>query len=339
MGSAPVQDLPDGSVSTCVWQRSDDGPVTIVQHFTYGEDAPFAGYTCDDCPQPHVSTGVEVDMARMDYTQRCRSCERKYAASKRTRRWAELILHEQPEGTAIAVITLTFADEDINKYATPNALRKESIKRHRRMREKNTFWRENVVGGISSFEITHREETCPKTGQKKRRYNPHLHLVAYVVGGYPYDLEGLRKAAVAGGFGPVVHINTAYTKTPIKDKEGNFRRDREGKIVCYKDYTNPQGGVFYATKYVRKDSVSSNNEGKGTRTTTRFGCLMGKKWTAAMNPRFEQVVRRYYATHGEGRLNEGAAARVKQEREARATRKRDPWSAYLVKGDSSSPQA
>lgn len=339
MGSAPVQDLPDGSVSTRVWQRSDDGPVIIEQHFTHGEDAPFAGYTCDDCPQPHVTTAVEVDMARMDYTQRCRSCERRYAARKRSRRWGELLLHEQPEGTAIAVITLTFADEDINKYATPEALRKESIKRHRRLREKNTFWRENVVGGISSFEFTHRDVACPETGKKRRRYHPHLHLVAYVVGGYPYDIEGLREAAVAGGFGPTFRIETAYTKEPIKDKEGNFRRDAKGKVITRKVYSNPEGAVFYATKYVRKDSFSTKNEGKGTRTVTRFGCLMGKKWTAAMNPRFEQVVRRYHATHGEGRLNERAATRVKQEREDRATRKRDPWSAYLVKGDSGSPQA
>lgn len=278
-------------------------------------------------------------MARMDYTQRCRSCERRYAASKRTRRWAELLLNEKPSQTAIAVITLTFGDADIDKYATPEALRKETIRRHRRLREKQAFWRENVVGGISSFEITCREETCPETGQVKRRYHPHLHLVCYVVGGYPYDIEGLREAAVAGGFGPNMRIESAYTKIPIKDKDGNVLKDAKGRWKTKKDYTNPNGAVFYALKYSRKDAEGSKEAGKGTRTTTRFGCLMGKKWTAEMNLQFMKIVRRYSATHGEGRLNEQAALRVKQEREARAASKRDPWSAYLGKGDSSSPNA
>lgn len=311
--------------------------MSIEEYYHHGEDAPFAGHTCDACPQPHVSTRVLHSMEGMDYTIRCRECERRYAASKRTRRFAELLLHEKPENTAIAVITLTFGDEDIDKFADPKLLRKETMRRHRRLREKQAAWREAVVGGISSYECTSREVECPKTGKKTRRYHPHLHIVCYVVGGYPYDIEALRSAAVAGGFGPNMRIESAYTKIPIKDSDGNVLKDAKGRWKTRKDYTNPNGAVFYALKYTRKEAEGSNEEGKGTRTTTKFGCLMGKKWTAAMNPRFETMVRKYTATHGGGRLNEQALLRVKKEREDRAARKRDPWSGYLGKGDSGSP--
>lgn len=311
MGDAPVQDMPDGSVSTRVWQRTDDGPLIIEQHFTHGEDAPFAGYTCDDCPQPHVTTSIAA-WGKADYTKRCKRCSRRHAAAKRTRRYGELLLHYQPPNTSIAVLTLTFGDDDIDKYGDPDSLRKATMLRHRKLREKNTFWRENVIGGLSSYETTVKIESCPETGVETRRYHPHLHIVAYVVGKYPYDIEGLREAVVAGGFGPTFRIEDAYTKVPIKDSDGNILKDREGKWICRKDHKDPKGGVFYALKYTRKDSLRPGDEGKNIRTTTRFGCLMGKKWSADMNQQFEEVIRRYSALYGEGRPSTAEELRLRE---------------------------
>lgn len=265
MGSELVQDLPDGYVSIGIWERGAD--LTVMEStYQYEEDVPYAGFTCEECDQPH-KTHYSIARESKAWTKRCTECARRYQAYKRVRRMKELFVAERPHGATAVAITLTFGDEDIDKKLDVEQLRKTTMKRFAKLREKSEWWRHAIHGGIVSFE-------CTKNKQKGTLH-PHLHIVAWTAMKWPYPIDAFKEAMQAHGFGRMCTIETAYTKA----EDGN------------KNYADPEGAIWYALKYALKDSILGEKKG---RTVTKFGHLYGTKWNTDMS-NYKQLIHRYRA--------------------------------------------
>lgn len=287
MGNPPMQDLHNDGLSISIWER-DGWPDLRQWTYEQGDDLPYAGFTCDNCPQPLV-THTALDTETRDYTKRCTDCARTHQAHKRVRRLKELFANNRPsEANACVAITLTFADEQIDKEQkwalkgeALDTLRRETVKRFSRLRERSEWWNQTMLGGISSWECTR------KTGN----YHPHLHIVAWSTLTYPYPLQTFRDEMMKHGFGMMCTIETAYTKTRAKNPDGTYKKDSNGDYVTYKNHSDPEGALWYALKYALKDSLLGAKKG---RTVTKFGNLYGKKWSADMSaykPMFEDRYR------------------------------------------------
>ena len=284
-------------LSISIRQRGD-GTALETWHYKEQEDLPYAGFTCDDCPQPLVTAHIG-DYEAKDYTKRCKECARKHAAHKRIRRMTELFRYNRPlDARSIVAVTLTFGDDDIDKEQRDawddeerlRNLRQETVRRFRRLRERSDWWQSHMLGGISSFECTRNKET--------QRYHPHLHIVCYTTLQYPYPLDEFRHEIQEHGFGKMGTIETAYTHKRKTNKDGTFVRDSKGDYVTYKCYSDPEGALFYALKYALKDSMLAHKKG---RTVTKFGTLYGKKWNTNMSAYKRMLDRRYTARHAEHR--------------------------------------
>lgn len=260
--------LPDSDVSIGTWERDDF--TLVVETYQYSTDVEMAGYTCEACPQPQKTHSLLND-GRQEYTKRCTECARKHQAHKRVRRMKELFVAHKPEGATAVAITLTFGDDDIDKNLPLADLRKETVKRFSKLREKCEWWKTFMHGGISSFECTKR---------KQGGLHPHLHIVAWTTLSYPYPIDAFRANMESYGFGMMSKIETAYTK--------ERKRDHTGQYVTFKSYSNPEGAIFYALKYALKDSVLGHKKG---RTVTKFGNLYGTKWNTTMSAYRKKLTR------------------------------------------------
>jgi len=260
-----VPDMFDGNVSTGIWKRGTD--FTLMEStYQWEEDIPLAGFTCGACEQPH-KTHYSFARETKAWTKRCTECARKHQAYKRVRRMKELFVNNKPSDATAVAITLTFGDEDIDKTQDVQVLRKMTMKRFSRLREKSEWWRNAIHGGIASFECTKNKQTGA--------HHPHLHIVAWSGMKWPYPIEEFKEQMQAHRFGRMCTVETAYTA------------GRNGR----KDYSDPEGAIWYALKYALKDSVLGEKKG---RTTTKFGSMYGTKWNAEMSA-YKALLHRYQA--------------------------------------------
>ena len=281
MGSEHLPDMPDGYVSIGTWKRSH---TTIVEtHYQWEEDLPYASFTCDACPQPHKTHWLARESKA--WTTRCTECARKHQAYKRVRRMRELFMAKKPVGATAVAITLTFGDDQIDKTQPVTDLKKQTMRRFKRLRERSEWWQSHFSGGVSSFECTENAE--------RGTYHPHLHIVAWTDMQYPYPIDAFRAEMLKHGFGwAKSKIESAYTKKPVTDNNGTWLRDKDGKVITYKTYEDPAGAIWYAMKYTLKESVLGEKKG---RTITKFGDLYGTKWSVDLKPPKNEVVERLFA--------------------------------------------
>jgi len=263
MGSEHLPDMLDGYVSIGTWERSS-GLTLIESTYQWEEDLPLAGFTCEACEQPH-KTHYSLAREAKAWTKRCTECARKHQAYKRVRRMKELFVAHKPSDATAVAITLTFGDDDIDKELDVQTLRKMTMKRFSKLREKSKWWRNAIHGGIASFECTRNKQ--------KGTHHPHLHIVAWSGMKWPYPIDEFKQNMQAHGFGRMCTIETAYTK----DKQG------------LRNYRDPEGAIWYALKYALKDSVLGTKKG---RTMTKFGNLYGAKWNTELSA-YKALIHRY----------------------------------------------
>ena len=276
-----MPDMLDGYVRIGTWKRSH---TTVVETtYQWEEDLPYASFTCDACPQPHKTHYTNARESKA-WTKRCTECARQHQAYKRVRRMRELFVAKKPDGATAVAITLTFGDDQIDKTETVTDLKKQTMRRFKRLRERSEWWKANFSGGIASFECTR--------NAKRGTYHPHLHIVAWTSMQYPYPIEEFRQHMTKHHFGVLSTIETAYTKKAVKDENGTFVRGEDGKVKTYKTYKDPAGAIWYALKYALKESVLGEKKG---RTISKFGDLYGTKWSVGMKPPKDEVVERLFA--------------------------------------------